>query len=248
MSDYTPPPFSPPAIDYTNTPADTAAISGATMQQQLGAAIFNEFNPGVSQGSDDSAGGVSSVASPGNGILHTTVVPSSRASYYFNIAHQLAFPGTGVQGRISFNKPMWVSWRFAFFAGPSTNGVFSQTIGNSAGHGPLGAKGFGFSVVYKSASTASVLLLTYDSSLHTSAEVAVIDTTDGGLIEHQVMICSDGAGNVTIFVDGVSCLTVATGPTSAGGTAYLNNDLTNGADLVDDYVFFGPIRTVLKKN
>lgn len=204
-----------------------------------------------SAGAADPGGGGGTVADGGVIRLNTSVTNGGRGSWFYNVYNEFSpLNGTGHNGKFFFGSPMWVTWRFAFTVALTANAVFRQTIGNTAGNGGastvLAAIGFGFGVVYKAAGTGSVLIYSHDGSLHTSAEIAVIDTSNAGIV-HSITAASDGLGNLYFFVNGVYSGTVATGPTTESATArYINNDLVlNGADGVDNIVYFYPMRIVM---
>jgi len=244
--------------DYTVMPGATRALNPFLALQERMSSLVTEVSAPLWYGSDDSAGGGSSGASNNPILISSSTANGGRGSYYFTTGTIFCRPGIGRTDHIDFAVPLFVKWKFFFQTALTTSAVFRQTVGHTAGNGGattvLSQNGIGFGVVYKTATTGSVVLYTRSAAggvLNTSTEVAVIDTTNTG-ISHEVLIDSDGTGNVSIFVDGATTanLTVSNGPsTEAGSNAVFNNDIClNGADGVNNQVRVYPILAGLKKN
>jgi len=210
------------------------------------------FLPGTVSGSGNpSAGGSVTGGAAGDGYarLNTGATASNYAAWYFNLFDQFATSGATARGGVDFSVPMWLTFKFSFATNAlGTNGYLTGCIGKNNGAGALNATGFGFKIVYKSANIGSLLLQTYDGSLHTSAELAEVDTSTSGIC-HEVTLASDGAGNVFLFLDGVYKGTAATGPAaSAAPSRYLVWEIGNGADSVDYQAYITYVTALVKKN
>lgn len=108
----------------------------------------------------------------------------------------------------------------------TTNGVIRFTLGKAAADG-LGSptdKCIGIVI-----NDNALMGLTHEG---TNANTEDLSTTLTDDIVYEIMMVSDGAGNVEWFVDGVSVGSRTDGPTgdSTAGHALLQSEVTNGAD------------------
>ncbi len=93
-------------------------------------------------------------------------------------------------------------------------------------------------------------MLTYDSSLHTSASLATIDfqalDASGGAtspVVHRATVRWDGAGNIYLFIDNAYVGTVATAPTGMSSNgANIVFEANNGGDTTSDEGWWYEIR------
>jgi hypothetical protein len=113
---------------------------------------------------------------------------------------------------IDFSKRVSIAGRFRLNQnGATTNNIFRFTIGKTA-IGDLATRGFGVRCLYGDALELQVHDGTTLSNV-TSSFTPTIATTG---TPFDVRVESDGAGNVTLFVNGSSVATSANGPTNTG--------------------------------
>jgi hypothetical protein len=117
---------------------------------------------------------------------------------------------------INFSKPFWMSGRSLYddtFRGDANN-TSRITVGKAAtGAGALAQKGIGWQKVGGLGS--NFFLLAHNGTTLTSVDTATSLTSLGltGGIPFDWSLYSDGAGNVTMFINNVQVATTSAGPT-----------------------------------
>jgi hypothetical protein len=146
---------------------------------------------------------------------------------------------TGVDFRaFPFARPVDVSWRIQITAwGASTNGRGRFYVGVPAQISTaLANRGFGFEIN----ASRQVQIVAHDgTTLTTSAVVATLSTSS---LQFTLMrIRSDGAGNVSLYVDEVLAGTTTGGPTTSGtqNQCGIHAEVNNGADAATNTILTG---------
>ena len=117
---------------------------------------------------------------------------------------------------INFSKPFWMSGRSLYddtFRGDANN-TSRITVGKSAtGAGALAQKGIGWQKVGGLGS--NFFLLAHNGTTLTSVDTTTSLTSLGitGGVPFDWSVYSDGAGNVTMFINNVQVATTSAGPT-----------------------------------
>ena len=120
--------------------------------------------------------------------------------------------------RVDFSKKIWLFGRFgasnASFLGDA-NTILRITVGGyaTATTGALTSVGFGLSKVGGVASFVNLVVHNGTTETSVATTVALTATQIS-----EYAIYSDGAGNVTLFLDGVQAATTSAGPTTASAS------------------------------
>lgn len=240
------------ALDYTVPPAATTSLSPNLLNRTWVRTQSCDLFPGIGGAvwNGGSGTGSASGGTPGDVFarLSTGIVALSSEICFYNQYGQFSRDGVTGNGKIDFSLAMAVEFRFSIDLALTTNASFWCVIGKGNGAGALDAPGFGFIITFKSTGIGSLKLQTYDSSLHTSAELSEVTATDDAP-EQDVVLESDGAGNVYLYLNGVYKGTAATGPTAVSSSSRtIVQQITNGADLSNNRVYVTLTRVVVKKN
>jgi hypothetical protein len=118
---------------------------------------------------------------------------------------------------INFSKPTWCSGRAypnSTITDPNVTAGWYFGKAENTGAGDLNRRGFGWEVI-GNATTRYLTLSVHDGTTLTKVTSSYV-VTNGTIFDWDVI--SDGAGNVTLYVDGDSVATTALGPT--GDTNY----------------------------
>jgi hypothetical protein len=139
---------------------------------------------------------------------------------------------------VPFARPIDVSWRIQITAwNASTNGRarfyfgVPQQIGTA-----LAVRGFGFEIN----ASRQVQIVAHDgTTLTTSGVVATIPTS--GVFFTLMRVRSDGAGNVSLYIDEVLVGTTTGGPTTSGAQNQcgIHAEVSNGADAAANTIITG---------
>ena len=113
---------------------------------------------------------------------------------------------------INFSKPTWCSGRAypnSTITDPNVTAGWYFGKAENTGAGNLNRRGFGWEVI-GDATTRYLTLAVHDGTTLTKVTSSYV-VTSGTIFDWDVI--SDGAGNVTLYVDGASVATTALGPT-----------------------------------
>lgn len=225
-------PTAPGAIGGTTPAAGTfttidAADTGAALERAL-CRPNHWLIPWDAWGVSVTAGSGALSASGWGGNVMTGATPSSRAQR--NIATtvgDLFFAGPNFStGRIDWSKRVTVG----FAINPvsvSTNGQFWWRIGiNASTSGDLAMRGIGIRVN----NTSLVAQCHNGTTLNTSGTLKTVTAAVNQ--STWVVLQSDGAGNVHVWIDNVLATTLTGGPTddAGGGTPGISVEALNNAD------------------
>jgi len=251
--------------DPTTSVDERKALSERLLRQVWAQNNFLQLfsNNNAFTGNDSSTSGASAQVN----FASTRLIAGTDAGGHAGVSSQNSIAGVLAAvgdnfNIINFSREFW--FRFAFCAGANavgggnstsltTNGFARFTIGKTSGSGALAQKGFGFTLTKNSNTLADVKILSYDSSLHTSASIgtinlAVPDGTDGGVI-HAVDFYNAGDGNLHYFLDDDYKGSVATGPTGKSSyQATMVAEINNNGDTTANEIIFVAVRAALKKN
>jgi len=172
--------------------------------------------------------GASAGAQNANGRLN--VAPTSATGYAIaganlvNTSRGLAFGAS-----VDFSKRVQLGLRVARnVASPDSNSVWRYSIGKSVGvasAGDLSVRG----LMIKVAGSGALQLLVHNG---TSLTTTTSTYTPANSTAYDVVVVSDGAGNVTLYVNGTSVATSTGGPTSSsGGSPQLTFEVENTSTL-----------------
>ena len=140
-----------------------------------------------------------------------------------------------------FSKPFTVGFAFNIVSS-STNGQFFVRVGRSANgySGDLANQGVGIRINDKTL----VAQVHTGSTLTTSSTLKTISANS---ITTWVVMQSDGAGNVAVYIDGVLATTMTGGPTTYdSGAAYIVVEALNNADASTTRVHISPIKVATR--
>lgn len=117
---------------------------------------------------------------------------------------------------INFSKPVFCSgraWSDSTITDPNVTAAWYFGKAESNGAGDLSRRGFGWEII-GNATTRYLTLVVHNGTTLTKVTSSYVVTSN--VFDWDVV--SDGAGNVTLYADGVSVATSALGPT--GDTNY----------------------------
>jgi len=190
----------------------SAVISASTLQD---AKYFAGGKSIVQITWSTAVSGTGASASAQNANARLNAGPTSATGY----AIATAVIANNSRGAI-FNSGFDFSKRVSFgvrvarnVASPDTNSVFRYSIGKSSSTdaSDLSARG----LMIKVAGTGALQLLVHNGTTLTTTTSSYTPTNGVG---YDVLVVSDGSGNVTLYVNGSSVATSTGGPTSAGST------------------------------
>jgi hypothetical protein len=172
--------------------------------------------------------GASAGAQNANGRLNTA--PTTATGYAIaganlvNTSRGLAFGAS-----VDFSKRVQFGVRVARnVASPDSNSIWRFSIGKSIGTaspGDLSARG----LMVKVAGSGALQLLVHNG---TSLTATTSTYTPSNASAYDVVVVSDGAGNVTLYVNGSSVATSTGGPTSSsGGSPQLTFEVENTSTI-----------------
>jgi hypothetical protein len=174
--------------------------------------------------------------------------PTSATGYGINSASIINnVRGGAFNTGIDFSKRIIFGGRFARnVTTPDTNSVFRYSVGkfSSTDASDLSARG----LMIKVAGTGAMQLLVHNG---TSLTTTTSSFTPANGQAYDVVLVSDGSGNVTLYVNGSSVATSTGGPSTAAGSTFYNltfetqntSALTNGAMAVCGSDFFVQVNT-----
>ena len=191
-------------------------------------------------GTSTTAGSGSVNASNWSVNCQTGTTTSSRAQRALILAgvSDTFTAGPAVDSRvIDWSKRVTVGFAFNLVSA-STNGQVFVRIGNSCStSGNLSGSGMGIRIN----NTALVAQCHNGTTLNTSASLKT--NTAGTTTSTVIVLQSDGAGNVAVYVDNVLAVTMTGGPTTAGfATDFLAVEAINNTDASSTRVHVSPIK------
>jgi hypothetical protein len=193
------------AVAGTST---TLAVTPANVAEALingGLFLFTTAFTSATSGTGASTG---QTASDTKQVL----APTSATGYaLLRSGMALSFRGFAYNAALRFNKRLVMAFRFAPRGGSDANSIYRVTVGKLAtdNAGDLTRRGFGI----KGAADGVMQLQVHDGTTLTT----VNSSFTIGSVGVDVEIVSDGAGNVTLFVDGSQVATTSAGPSTVGG-------------------------------
>jgi hypothetical protein len=142
------------------------------------------------------------------------------AALYSNT--QLSWVNGGSANRLTFTKPVWISGKIAKaggFAGDANNSYRSYIGATDTGGTPNGGDPVAASVGIKFTGGAGQVfkLMVHNGTTQTLVSGTTTISTD---VVYEWMVYSDGAGNATLFINGVQEATTSAGPTGTANTCY----------------------------
>jgi hypothetical protein len=114
---------------------------------------------------------------------------------------------------IKFNKPIWLSGSFRINTAGDSNNDFKAYIGTSMlnGNDPTGPS-IGW---YRQGGASMPISLMVHNGTTLTKVASASSYGSGSTAVIRYMVYSDGAGNVTLYINGTSVATTALGPTGA---------------------------------
>jgi hypothetical protein len=142
------------------------------------------------------------------------------AALYSNT--QMSWVNGGSANRLTFTKPVWISGKIAKaggFAGDANNSYRSYIGATDTGGTPNGGDPVAASVGIKFTGGAGQVfkLMVHNGTTQTLVSGTTTISTD---VVYEWMVYSDGAGNATLFINGVQEATTSAGPTGTANTCY----------------------------
>jgi hypothetical protein len=225
----------------------TTVINPSTL---LDAKYFagGKFITGITWATATSGAGASAAA---NGVnARVAQAPTSATGYGQNIANIYnSSRGGAYTAGIDWSKRVIFGGRFARnVTTPDTNSVFRYSLGRFSSQAPSDITASDKMVGIKvSGSGAIVLYVANGSALTTTTS----SFTPSNSSAYDVVIVSDGSGNVTLYVNGSSVATSTGGPTSSQGTNYFclsfetqnTATLSNGGMVILGSDFFAQVNS-----
>jgi hypothetical protein len=258
-------PTAPTASAGTNTTqiATTAFVlanAGGTFatsaQVQAGTSTTTNINPSTLMGIllqpeyrsfDMMVGNVTANTSGGGATtLHSLYQAVYTTAASGKSMQTMGVTGTYFQSRgkletvVDWTKPIWIKTRSHF----SSLGVAGQDTARfsfgktSATWGDLSARGIGFKM--GGGSTSNIFLMVHNGTTLTTVDSGVnaAALSGGTLSAFDVTLYSDGAGNVTLWIDDVQKATTTAGPSSGTSTApRLCQEVENGGTFTTSINF-----------
>jgi hypothetical protein len=228
--------------------SSTTTISPLTMRHILSNAGYTAHTSLVGNYSSYVSGSASVSTLWSNFVGLSVTAANGKVAFLPNSAVSY-FPFTS-RGKAELNldwtKPVWFSFRFNYSSAAgigNSNTVNRVTIGKvSSVFGDLTSKGFG--VKWTAGTTGAFTVMAHNGTTLTSSASAVtvsnttyFPTTSSAA---DFLVYSDGAGNITLFCNGVQVATTTGGPSSGnlvGGryTFEADNTTSTSGNVVCDY-------------
>ena len=176
-------------------------------------ATFNSLTSGTGANNPLYGSNVYEQDSPNAGV-------AGYATLYSNT--QMSWVNGGSTNRLTFNKPVFISGKFmkaGGFAGDANNSFRSyvgqtDTGGNPNGGDPVSPA---IGIKFIGGSSQKIKLMVHNGTTLTTVDGTTNILTD---VVYEWMVFSDGAGNATLFVNGVQEATTALAPTGTSNTTY----------------------------
>jgi hypothetical protein len=201
------------------------------------------YAPATTSMTSVTSGGGSSTMNPYGGSIGSS---SSLAGYVLRYASPY-MRGLTTSGGISWQKPNMFSVRLVPYFAFQTASIFRMTLGsNTATLNILAQKGIGISFGASATNVLSALVLdVHNGTTLTSVTSSFTPVLAQGF---DLMVYSDGAGNVTLYANDVQVATTSAGPTTAGAANYniLQLGIENTTTLTTgSNVAFGSLKTFI---
>jgi hypothetical protein len=156
--------------------------------------------------------------------MYLATLATGRAGFSYSIpGNNSVNMSRTVNGQINFSKKIWLAGKCmcgvtlgATNYNGDTNTFTRITLGgyNSLATGDMTLKGIGWK---KQGGTSPYFNLTVHNGTTLTDVATTVQQSDGRTIDWQIY--SDGAGNVTLYIDGVQAATTTAGPTGMGTTS-----------------------------
>ena len=174
------------------------------------------FSPDVAQLSSTVTGTGSSSALNANGY---TVQLGSTAGSYATRSQTLWPNRVGVTGNLQWTRPVGFGARVAVYNRMDANAQFGISFGQAtATLATPTVRSIGCYFAASAANTPGVLVLeVHNGTTYTTVNSSYTPTFN---LLFDVVCYSDGAGNVTLYVNGSQVATTSAGPSTNGGTTY----------------------------
>jgi hypothetical protein len=255
--------------DYLSTASASANFIGTsayatTAQAQAGTSTTTVINPSTLLDTKYFSGGkflngiTWSTATSGTGAtssiqgMNARVVtaPTSATGYAQNLGSIVNNTrGGAYTAGIDWSKRVIFGARFSRnTTTPDTNSAFRFSLGRFSSQAPSDISASDKMVGIKVSSSGAIVLYAANGS---ALSTVTSTFTPSNSVSYDVVIVSDGSGNVTLYVNGSSVATSTGGPTSAQGASYNtitfeaqnSATLTNGAMVVIGSDFFAQVNT-----
>jgi hypothetical protein len=214
------PAFATNAQARTSSNTTTALSPSSSIWQHMSAAFMDMLRTSFTYTAVGTMGAVQAVTL-GTRILLGTVGACSGRTRVFGtsqIDQSFSMMSKTTTYGINFSKPTWCSGRAwpdsAAITDPNVTAAWYFGKSEANGAGELNRKGFGWEII-GNATTRYLTLAVHDGTTLTKVTSSYV-VVSGTIFDWDVV--SDGAGNVTLYVEGVSVATTALGPT--GDTGY----------------------------
>ena len=201
------------------------------------------FAPVTSSMTSVTSGGGSSTMNAYGGSIGSS---GSLAGY--SLRHATPYiRGVTTTGGIQWQKPQMFAVRLVPFFAFQTASIFRMTLGsNTATLNVLANRGIGISFGASAANTLSALVL----SVHNGTTLTSVTSSFTPVLAQgfDLMVYSDGAGNVTLYANDVQVATTSAGPISAAVANYniLQLGIENTTTLTTgSNVAFGSLKTFI---
>jgi hypothetical protein len=169
-------------------------------------------------------------------FTNTTAGSTSRMSMFSGVPNTgLEVGGLGSGRNFPWNKRVTLSFSIASGA-TSANGNAWFRLGGNNTTADMTLRGIGIKITNK-----TVVLEVHNGT--TRATSATIATVSADYTQQHFLLQSDGAGNVSVWVNGVFALTLAGGPAtvSASDVIYIMAAVANNADAAQNQWTFMPV-------
>jgi hypothetical protein len=135
---------------------------------------------------------------------------------------QMSWVNGGSVSRLTFTKPVWISgkvMKVGGFAGDANTSYRSYVGNTDTGGTPAGGDPVAASVGIKFTGGASQVfkLMVHNGTTQTLVNGSTTIATD---VVYEWMVYSDGAGNATLYINGVSEATTTAAPTATSNICY----------------------------
>ena len=142
------------------------------------------------------------------------------ATVYSN--SQMSWVNGGTVSRLTFTKPVWISGKVMKVGGYAgdANTSYRSYVGNTdTGGSPTGGDPVAASIGIKFTGGSSQVfqLMVHNGTSQTLVSGSTTIATD---VVYEWMVYSDGAGNATLYINGVQEATTAAAPTATSSTCY----------------------------
>jgi hypothetical protein len=223
------PAFATNAQAISQSSTTTAITPASTIYLLLSSKSFSLISSSIATSISGTGAAAGSATFP---FSRTLTAPNVATVGYATMGNRLWYMPTSALQQVNFATPIGISSRVYWIGGGGTypNVVARNVVRSAAGMGTvstapgtLADKGFGWEYNFN---TGVMSLIAHNGTTLSSVTVTMSPTVAFGFT-HDIAVVSDGAGTVTMFLNGSSVGSTTGGPVGVGAGAYAQWEIQN---------------------